>query len=421
MVTLSRKQIEYVHKASCRWNVKSGAVRSGKSFVDTAAVIPKRIIERAGEPGLAVILGVSRETVERNVLQPMREIYGSRRVGMINHSTNKALLFGEQVYCLGAEKVSQVAKIQGSSFKYCYGDEVARWNKEVFEMVKSRLDKPDSCFDGAFNPENPTHWLKKFIDSDIDIYLQEYRIFDNPFLPKAYVENLCREYEGTVYYDRLIEGKWKRAEGAIYRKFADAPGKYTGARPDPSEIRRIDIGVDFGGNGSGHAFVATAKLGDGTVCPVLSRRHMNKDFSQGIDVQILQRLFLEFLDDVKRMYHMLPAAVYWDNAETVLGQSLRKACASKYPSIHVIPAMKIRIKDRIDYTVRKMGAGQFRLTEDCGTLSAALQDAVWNAKVTDHDERLDDGSTDIDTLDAFEYTVERDAYGQQAKAGRGRL
>ena len=421
MVTLSPKQIEYAKNATHRWCIKTGAVRSGKSFVDTAAVIPKRIIDRFGEPGLSVILGVSRETIERNVLQPMREIYGLKRVGLINSSTNKARIFGEQVYCLGAEKISQVAKIQGSSIKYCYGDEIARWNKEVFEMLKSRLDKPCSCFDGACNPENPTHWLKKFIDSDADIYLQEYRIFDNPFLPKDYVENLCREYEGTVYYDRLIEGKWKRAEGAIYRKFADAPQHFTGKRPDPSEITRIDVGVDFGGNGSGHAFVATAKLKNGSICAVLSRRHMNRDFTQGIDVQMLQRLFLEFLDDVHRMYHMIPAAVYWDNAETVLGQSLKRACALHMPAVLVIPARKIHIKDRIDYTIRKMGAGQFALTEDCQTLSEALQDAVWNAKILDHDERLDDGSTDIDTLDAFEYTIERDAYSQKAKAGRGRL
>ena len=32
------------------------------------------------------------------------------------------------VYCLGAEKITQVAKIQGMSVKYCYGDEIAKWN-----------------------------------------------------------------------------------------------------------------------------------------------------------------------------------------------------------------------------------------------------------------------------------------------------
>ena len=54
-----------------------------------------------------------------------------------------------------------------------------------------------------------------------------------------------------------------------------------------------------------------------------------------------------------------------------------------------------------------MGAGRFLITEDCEELSDALQNAVYNGK-SDKDERLDDGSTDIDTLDAFEYTFERD-------------
>ena len=47
------------------------------------------------------------------------------------------------------------------------------------------------------------------------------------------------------------------------------------------------------------------------------------------------------------------------------------------------------------------------MTEDCGSLQIAFTDAVWD-KEKDKDERLDDGSTDIDSLDAFEYTIERD-------------
>ena len=40
-------------------------------------------------------------------------------------------------------------------------------------------------------------------------------------------------------------------------------------------------------------------------------------------------------------------------------------------------------------------------------MKKALLEAVWNEKKTE-DERLDDGTTDIDSLDAFEYTIERD-------------
>lgn len=404
---LNSKQNEYIRNATHRWNIKTGAVRSGKSYVDTAYTIPARIRERIGKPGLTVIFGVSRDTIERNVLQPMREIYGSGLVGTINNR-NMARVCGEDVYCLGAEKVSQVAKVQGSSIKYAYGDEVAKWNREVFEMLKSRLDKPYSCFDGACNPENPTHWLKEFIDSDIDIYVQKYEIFDNEYLPKEYVENLCKEYEGTVYYDRLIKGMWKRAEGAIYRMFADDPDRFI--RPaNIRDIKEIRIGIDFGGNGSGHSFVATAILWNGIVQPIMSRKHMKKDFPQGIDANKLSELFLQFVADVIEKYGK-PRYAFWDNAETVLGQSIENACRKEFPSLIVLPAQKKKINDRINYTVRLMGSGRFFITPDCLTLKKALQDAVYNSKVL-QEERLDDGSTDIDTLDAFEYTIERDING----------
>ena len=33
---------------------------------------------------------------------------------------------------------------------------------------------------------------------------------------------------------------------------------------------------------------------------------------------------------------------------------------------------------------------------------------VWDSKVKTEDVRLDDGSSDIDSMDAFEYCIERD-------------
>lgn len=429
---LSKKQNEYIVNATHRWNFKSGAVRSGKSYVDTAFVIPFRIRERAGKPGLNVILGVSKSSIERNVLAPMREIYTDKLIGTIN-SRNIAMVCGEPVYCLGAEKVSQVAKIQGASIKYCYGDEVAKWNKEVFQMLKSRLDKPYSCFDGSCNPEHPTHWLKEFLDNDeLDIYLQRYTIFDNPFLPKEFVEQLCKEYEGTIYYDRLIVGLWKRADGAIYKKFADNPDAFRcevvdELKDDPEvkqfrkeDITSIEIGLDFGGNQSGHSFVARGYTDDyRDVIALKSRRIMAKDENEDIDSNMLDKLFCEFVQEVIDRYSVIDKhgnyvrycnveGVYYDNAETVLGNSIRNAVEKKFPWISVRKARKAAINDRIRCTVRLMGAGRFFITKDCESLQTALSDAVWDKEVKDKDERLDDGSTDIDSLDAFEYTIERD-------------
>ena len=429
---LSRKQNEYIVNATHRWNIKSGAVRSGKSYVDTAFVVPFRIRERTGKPGLNVILGVSKSSIERNVLQPMREVYTDKLIGQIN-SQNIARICGEEVYCLGAEKVSQVAKIQGASIKYCYGDEVAKWNKEVFQMLKSRLDKSYSCFDGSCNPEHPTHWLKEFLDNDaLDIYLQRYTIFDNPFLPAEFVEQLCKEYEGTIYYDRLILGLWKRAEGAIYKRFADDPEKFRcEVLEEPadnsehkqfkkSDIVSIEIGLDFGGNQSGHAFVARGYTDDyRDVIGIMSKRVMAKDADEDIDSNMLDQLFCDFIQEVIDRYGVIVKhgdyveycnieSVYYDNAESVLGNSIRNAVEKRFPWIVVRQAKKATILDRIRCTVRLMGAGRFWITEDCESLQIAFSDAVWNKDVKDKDERLDDGSTDIDSLDAFEYTIERD-------------
>lgn len=239
---LSLKQNEYIRNANRRWNLKVGAVRSGKSFVDVCHMIPYRLRSLKDEPGLNLIIGVSKSTIERNVLQPMRELYTEEVVKSIN-SQNIAYVCGVPVYCLGAEKVSQVAKIQGMSVKYCYGDEIAKWNPEVFHMLQSRLDKAYSRFDGACNPESPGHWLKEFIDNpDIDSYVQKYVIFDNPFLPKQFVDNLCKEYEGTVYYGRYILGEWTLAEGLIYPMYEDAIEEPP-ADDEPDEYR---MSVDYG-------------------------------------------------------------------------------------------------------------------------------------------------------------------------------
>lgn len=240
----SQKQMEYFENAACRWNFKTGATRSGKTYMDYF-VIPKRIRARLGKPGLTVILGVTKSTIERNILEPMRNIWGETLVGTVN-SQNICYLFGEKVYCLGAEKVSQVSKIRGASIKYVYGDEVADWNEEVFDLLKSRLDKEYSCFDGALNPQGPNHWLKAFIDSkDFDVYNQHYTIFDNPFLPKSFVDNLCKEYAGSVYYRRYILGEWALAEGLVYPMFSLEKHVVSG----PVEYKRghlYFVSIDYG-------------------------------------------------------------------------------------------------------------------------------------------------------------------------------
>jgi phage terminase, large subunit, PBSX family len=215
----SPKQKEYIQQANAVWNFKIGAVRSGKTFIDYRYVIPANIRQRAKKDGLNLILGVTESTIERNVLEPMRKLYGESLVGHIS-SNNEVRLFDETAYAIGMEKVGQLSKIQGTSAKYVYGDEVPKWNEKAFLMLASRLDKTYSRFDGTGNPESPYHYLKEFIENDKTIYCQHYTIDDNPFLPQEVKERLKRQYVG-VYEKRYIKGLWSMAEGAIYDMWRD--------------------------------------------------------------------------------------------------------------------------------------------------------------------------------------------------------
>lgn len=242
-MTLSPMQCEYINNATHRWNVKTGATRSGKTFMDIAFTIPYRLRQTHGKSGLRLLLGATKGTLTRNIIDPLTERWGTSLVSPIR-SDNTATLFGEKVYCLGADNVRQVNRIRGASVIYCYGDEVTTWNEEVFTMLKSRLDKPDSTFDGTCNPEGPNHWFKQFIDSGADVYAQAYTIDDNPFLPPSFVAALKQEYSGTVFYDRYIRGLWVHAEGLIYPDAAD--GKCIASFDPDRRYIQYAISMDYG-------------------------------------------------------------------------------------------------------------------------------------------------------------------------------
>lgn len=243
---LSSKQREYLANCNHRWNFKIGATGSGKSWLDYAVVIPKRLFALRGE-GAAVMLGNTQGTLSRNVLDPMREIWGSALVGTIG-SDNTALLFGKKVYILGADNRKHVARLQGMTIEYAYGDEVTTWHEEVFQMLKSRLRCRHSFFDGTANPESPYHFLKAFLESKADVYCQTSTIDDNPFLPPEFVENLKQEYAGTVYYDRFVLGRWAAAGGLVYPFFSADDPRYVvdGFAPKHGSGGRYFVSIDYG-------------------------------------------------------------------------------------------------------------------------------------------------------------------------------
>ena len=400
-MALSGKQQEYLFNCGHRWNIKIGATGSGKSWLDYAVTIPKRLLAMKGQ-GAALMLGNTQGTVNRNILEPMRDIWGSKLVGRIISGENYANIFGQKVYVLGADKQTSVTKIQGMTVEYAYGDEMTTWAQPVFEMLKSRLRCEHSAFDGTANPDSAHHYIKKFIDSDADVYCQTSTIDDNPFLPAEFVEQLKKEYAGTVYYKRFILGQWAAAEGACFPLLAAQPDRYIAFLAPP--VMYANIGVDFGGGTSGHAFQCV-----GFTFRYAEMVVLEEYFNQSaLDPTTLEREFIDFVRMCAAKYTI--ANVYCDSAEQTLINGLRNAAARAGLRVNIHDAMKKPINERIRAACKLQGADRFKIMSHCKITLDAYAAAVYDSKNITSDVRLDNGTSNIDTLDATEYAYEREIY-----------
>lgn len=399
-IEISSKQAEYIRNATHRWNFKIGATQCGKTYIDTLFLIPERIRERIGLKGLIFIVGVSKGTIQRNVIEPLQEIWGNKLVTDIG-SNNIATIFGEKVYCIGADNVGMVRKFRGARIKYLYIDEVVDINEEVFELLKSRLSFEYSVGEGSGNPQSRTHYIKRFLESDVDVYVQHYTLFDNPFLPKKVVEEMCKEYKGTVYYNRYILGQWCNAEGLIFQQIANDDKRFITTTIQYNSI--ISIGIDWGGNKSKHSITATKISRNFKNVQVLKSSTMK---ATGTNTKQVFRWIINFIKEIQDKYGTV-SFIFADSAEQVLNNSLNGELRANEINLVVQDSLKIEIKNRIELWNRLLNLDKISFIEgQCQTLIEALQTALYDEKAKD-DRWIDDGETsDIDSLDSFNYSFE---------------
>ena len=375
---LTNKQKEYLLHYTHRWNFKGGATGSGKTFMDICVTIPKRLMATRGE-GLIVLMGNTRGTLERNLLDPMRGVWPGL-VGPIR-SDNTVDIWGKKCYALGADNKKHVQRIQGATFEYAYGDEVTTWTQDVFEMLKSRLRCPHSYFDGTYNPAGPNHWLKAFLESGADVYSQSYVIDDNPYLPRAFVENLKREYAGTVYYDRYILGRWALAEGLVYPMFDAEKHVYTKA-PWIDETGEWYISIDYGTLNP--TSMGLWRIYDGVAYRVKEYYYSGRDAGRQLTDEEYYRA-LEGLagDRVIQSVIVDPSAASFITAIRRHGRfRVRQANNA--------------VLDGLRHTATALGTGRIRIHESCQAIQREFAEYCWDSEATEdrvikaNDHAMDD-------------------------------
>ena len=393
-IEISRKQAQYIREANHRWNIKMGATQSGKTFLDTRYLIPQRLLERKGKDGLNFIVGVTKETIERNVLSKMRTIWGVDKVSEIN-SRNKANLFGEMVYCIGAKDKGQASAFRGATAKYLYVDEFPDISEDVFSIFSSRLSTPYSCADMTGNPKDPKHWSELFIASDKDIYFQRYTLYDNPFLTAETIANIERDYKGTVFFDRYVLGLPKRAEGLVFPLFADDSSRWNIKLEDvPKQFRAVEVGFDIGGNGSAYAMTCTGQGYDG----VQYRLKAQKKQANQMNMDDIEKFVNEFCGECESVYGVNIDMINCDHIAVIVNTINDN---TKYRAGF---CYKPPLEDRVFLYSKLFANDKIKFVEGmCDDLIDEMQNLVFD----DKNERpipLDDGSMQIDTYDSACYS-----------------
>lgn len=380
-----------------RINILEGSVRSGKTWI--SAVMWGFWVASSPKEGAYLMAGKTLTTLRRNVLEPMCGLFGECFTYSL--SKKEARLFGRRVYLEGAANAQAESKIRGMTLNGAYCDELSLFPEEFFAMLLSRLSVSGAKLLATTNPDNPGHWLKRnYLDNPaLDLLDLKFTLEDNPYLPAEYVRSLRTEYTG-VYYDRFILGNWVAAEGRIYEDFSEkcliSPEKLR-TRLSAAPLVTSVVGVDYGGNKSASAFVHTGYDAGFQNVYVLSEHYDRRNAS----AESLITAFADYISSERERFPTLEMACC-DSAEQLLIKSFRSAV-----SLEVRNAMKKQVSTRINMVNRLISSGRLHVSTECPHLIDALKSAVWDESSIHKDIRLDDGSTNIDSLDAFEYSLER--------------
>lgn len=220
----SEKQLDFIRNSDARLNIADGAVRAGKTI---ACNVRWLAYLADGPAGDLALLGKTRDTLQRNVLNTLFDIVGEKNHRWVNKQAGELILLGRRCYCFGSVNEEAESKLRGATFAGALCDEANLYPKNVFKQLLARCSVRDAKLFLNLNPDSPAHWMYTEYITNPRILSKkrwQFRMEDNLSLSPSYIASLKSEYTG-VWYERMIEGKWVAAEGLIYDCFR--PGTHS--------------------------------------------------------------------------------------------------------------------------------------------------------------------------------------------------
>ena len=392
------------HK-NCDIMIADGSIRSGKTIACICSFLMWSLSAYEGEN--FILAGKTIGTLKKNVIGPMLQILEAW--GLSYHyvrSSENYLEIGSNIYYLyDANNESSQDRLQGLTAAGAYADEVALFPRNFVEQMIGRCSVDGAKIYMNCNPENPHHYVKEELINkakEKNIYHLHFTLDDNLTLSQEKKDMYRRMFTG-VFYKRFILGEWAQTDGLVYQQFADEKENFV-TEKIPSDIMYAVIGVDFGGSKSAHSFTLTGFTPGYKKVVILDEFYHNNTKKGRLTAEQLEAAFVNFVRKAKTRYKVYEA--FCDSAEQTLIEGFRVAAVKNRLGIEVKNATKGPINDRIAFYNSIMSQGRFLVASHCAALIEALETAVYDDEKPVKDERLDDGSTNIDSLDSMEYATE---------------
>lgn len=389
----------------CDIMIADGSIRSGKTIACICSFLIWSLSVYKGEN--FILAGKTIGTLKKNVIGPMLQILEAW--GLSYHyvrSSENYLEIGSNTYYLyDANNESSQDRLQGLTAAGAYADEVALFPRNFIEQMIGRCSVDGAKIYMNCNPENPHHFVKEeLIDKakEKNIYHLHFTLDDNLTLSQEKKDMYRRMFTG-VFYKRFILGEWAQTDGLVYQQFADEKESFV-TEQIPNNIMYAVIGVDFGGSKSAHSFTLTGFTTGYKNVVILDEFYHNNMKKGRLTAEQLEMAFIEFVRKAKSRYKVYE--VFCDSAEQTLIEGFRVASIRNRLGVEIKNAIKGPINDRISFYNSIMSQGRFLVSKHCVALIEALETAVYDDEKPVKDERLDNGSTNIDSLDSMEYATE---------------
>ena len=405
MSVLTAKQKKFMidsNRLKARITLLYGSVRAGKTYIALLWFVMFVLTRSVTEEFL--MIGKTLTTLKRNSLNLLQSLVGEKNF-TYSMSAKEGRLFGRTVWLEGADNEAAESKIKGMTLAGIYADELTEIPKAVTMQCFARISRPGARFIGTTNPDDPENYVNQeiILNPLINKHVEKFTIDDNTFLDPAYVAEIKKEFTG-VFYERFILGNFVRAEGVIFRQFADDPGKWILDKM-PDDVKWMTFGIDFGVNRSKTIFICTGIRERGAGIVILEEFRISES---GVKPDEIERRFCEFARYCIAKYPNIKPTYCWTDQPETLTLGIAAAVRREGIPVMVTTANKRQINDRIYAKERMLNLGKWHVMRHCTMVIYSTSNQLWNEKKTEkgQDVRLDNDPKVNDVADAEEYSWE---------------